>query len=102
MKERKIVETVVKNYNVEGHEFVLCKDDDGKYWGFNKKYATSRREWNGINGNRAETLNETMRQCYLEARFENEIDREKYSNLDLEEVKKFTNIIEESFTLFRQ
>ena len=98
---RTIVKTVIENYVVEGHTFRICKDDAGAYWGFNKN-KTERTEWNGINGHREEELNETLRKCYLEARFENEIDREKYSNLDLEEVKKFTNIIEESLTLFRQ
>ena len=98
--KRTVVETVVKNYVVEGHTFRICKDDAGAYWGFNLDKA-ERTEWNGSNGNRAEELNETLRRCYLEARFENEIDREKYCNMDLEEIKKFTEIIEDSFKIYR-
>lgn len=100
--KRNITETVVKNFIVEGHTFVICKDDDNHYWGFNKEKAKTKTEWNGMNGHRSESLNETMRQCYLEARFENEIDAEKYKALELEEIKKYTAIIEESFELYRK
>lgn len=95
--ERKITKTIIKNYIVEGHTFVICQDDEGNFWGFDKKELEETRLFNGITGHRSNEINETLRKCYTSARFDNEIDKEKFKNNDLNEFTKFTKIIEESF-----
>lgn len=95
--ENKIVEVVVKRYVVEGHVFRLCKDETGHFWGFDLN--NPKKEYNGFNGHRTETLLETMRSCYTSARVENELDAEKIRNNDIEEMKKVLAIIEDSYKM---
>ena len=97
----KILTTVVKHYEVEGHTYLIAKDDENNFWGFDKRYIDKRgkltKEFNGFSGNLGKTLQETMRRCYVSARCENEVDNEKVKNNDYEEILKIANISEDSF-----
>ena len=90
----------VTTFITNNHIFVICKDEKGDFWGFDSAELDNgklAKQYNGITGNHSSTMIETMRMCYQKARTENEIDREKLNQNDLEELKKLMSIISDSF-----
>lgn len=103
MTNRTIVKTVVKNYVVEGHTYSICVDNEGNFWGFDHKdldeTGRTTKEYNGFSGNLGKTLVETMRNCYVSARVENEINKEALRANDLDEMMKLMQITEDSMKI---
>ena len=101
--EVKLIRTEVKNYVIEGHNFIIKIDETGHYWGIDKTLINDEgkliKEINGITGHRSETLCECLRSCYVTARFENEIDKEKFMKDDITEMLKLAKISEDSFNI---
>lgn len=96
MKTAVIEKVVVKEFITHGHTYRICRDTDGDFWGFDMAKHTPDKEYNGITGHHEKTMIRTMRQCYVSARAENEIDREKLNNNDMDELMKLLAIIEDS------
>ena len=87
---------VVKEFHTHGHSYAICRDTEGGYWGFDLAKHTAHKEYNGFTGHHGRTMIETMRHCYTDARSENEIDREKLKNNDMDELLKLLAIIEDA------
>jgi hypothetical protein len=97
MKTATIEKVVVKEFHTHGHSYRICQDTDGGFWGFDLAKHTPDKEYNGITGHHGRTIIDTMRHCYQSARTENEIDREKLDNHDMDEMLKLLAIVEDSY-----
>ncbi len=101
MKTVTLEKVVVREFHTHGHAYAICKDNEGCFWGFDLAKLDDEgrlaKEYNGITGHRSTEMIDTMRKCYQQARTENEIDRDKLSNFDMDEMKKLHRIIEDSY-----
>lgn len=96
-----IEKVMVKEFITHGHTYVICKDNEGNFWGFDRadldEQGKLTKVYNGITGHRSSEMIDTMRRCYQSARTENEINREKLKADDIEEIMKLSAIIDDSY-----
>lgn len=101
MKKVTMEKVMVKEFVIHGHAYAICKDNEGCFWGFDLSELDENgclaKEYNGITGHRNKTMIETMRSCYQSARTENEVDRTKLKAMDMDEIEKVQQIIEDSY-----
>ena len=101
MKTVTMEKTMVRKFNTHNHSYVICRDNEGGFWGFDladlDENGRLAKKYNGITGHHSDTMIETMRMCYQSARVENEIDREKLNAKDTDELMKLLAIVEDSY-----
>lgn len=66
------MKTVVRNVEYFGVKFVIVKDEEERFWGFEEQYVSKYdnkllKGFNGITGRMSETIEECMKKCMRDA-----------------------------------